>query len=300
MFGPIDFLIDNMMLPFLKFSYASIFPNYAIGIILLTILIKVLLYPLTQKQFHSMKAMQKLQPKMKELREKHKKDPQKLQQEMLSLYKETGINPLGGCLPMLVQLPFLFALFYTMSSDKFKVLISEEGVFPGLFSFWLPNLSEPDNLFILPIVIGIATYTSQKLTPMTTDSPQTKVVISYADPSVNHKGIIYRASNWLYQGNEIGAADAYMYRYPNTDNWLSDRAIGEQLGTNGLKGVLDKIPDMEYKKKLRKHRYIYFLCSKKEKKRLINNLKHPLVDYHHHDNDEMIPKVEKKYWELNG
>ena len=120
---------------------------------------------------------------------------------------------------------------------------------------------------------------SQTLKMLKKDSPQTKVVISYADPGANHKGIIYRASNWLYQGNDIGMGDAYMYRYPNTDNWLSDRAIGEQLGTNGLKGVLDKIPDMEYKKKLRKHRYIYFLCSKKEKKRLMGELKHPLLEY---------------------
>ena len=120
---------------------------------------------------------------------------------------------------------------------------------------------------------------SQTLKMLKNDSPQTKVVISYADPGANHKGIIYRASNWLYQGNDIGMGDAYMYRYPNTDNWLSDRAIGEQLGTNGLRGVLQKVPDMEYRKKLRKHRYIYFLCSKKEKKRLIKELKHPLVDY---------------------
>jgi len=120
---------------------------------------------------------------------------------------------------------------------------------------------------------------SQTLKMLKKDSPQTKVVISYADPGANHKGIIYRASNWLYQGNDIGMGDAYMYRYPNTDNWLSDRAIGEHLGTNGLRGVLHKVPDMEYRKKLRKHRYIYFLCSKKEKKRLIKELKHPLVDY---------------------
>ena len=120
---------------------------------------------------------------------------------------------------------------------------------------------------------------SQTLKMLKKDSPQTKVVISYADPGANHKGIIYRASNWLYQGNDIGMGDAYMYRYPNTDNWLSDRAIGEQLGTNGLQGVLSKVPDMEYRKKLRKHRYIYFLCGKKEKKRLIKKLKHPLVDY---------------------
>ena len=120
---------------------------------------------------------------------------------------------------------------------------------------------------------------SQTLKMLKKDSPQTKVVISYADPGANHKGIIYRASNWLYQGNDIGMGDAYMYRYPNTDNWLSDRAIGEQLGTNGLRGVLQKVPDMEYRKKLRKHRYIYFLCSKKEKKRLVGDLKHPLLSY---------------------
>ena len=120
---------------------------------------------------------------------------------------------------------------------------------------------------------------AQTLKMLKKDSPQTKVVISYADPSANHKGIIYRASNWLYQGKNIGAADAYMYRYPNTDKWFSDRAIGEQLGTNGLKAVLRKVPDMEYRKKLRKHRYIYFLCSKKEKKRLMGELKHPLISY---------------------
>jgi len=120
---------------------------------------------------------------------------------------------------------------------------------------------------------------SQTLKMLKKDSPQTKVVISYADPGANHKGIIYRASNWLYQGNDIGMGDAYMYRYPNTDNWLSDRAIGEQLGTNGLRGVLHKVPDMEYRKKLRKHRYIYFLCNRKEKKRLIKELKHPLLSY---------------------
>jgi len=141
---------------------------------------------------------------------------------------------------------------------------------------------------------------SQTLKMLKKDSPQTKVVISYADRNEKHKGIIYRASNWLYQGFEIGRLDAFMYRYPNTKEWLTDRAIGERLGTNSLHGVLDKVPNMEYKVKFRKHRYLYFLCNKREKKRLIKELKHPLVDYHHHDNDEMIPKVEKKYWELQG
>ena len=141
---------------------------------------------------------------------------------------------------------------------------------------------------------------AQTLKMLKKDSPQTKVVISYADRNVNHKGIIYRATNWLYQGFDIGRGDAFMYRYPGTKEWLTDRAIGSKLGTNSLHGVLKKIPDMEYKVKFRKHRYLYFLCSKKDKKKLIKELKHPLVHYHHHDNDEMTPKVEKKYWELNG
>ena len=114
------------------------------------------------------------------------------------------------------------------------------------------------------------------------DSSDTKVVISYADPTEKHKGIIYRASNWYYQGRDIGLAGgckSYMYRYPGTDKWLSDRAIGGKLGSNGLEYVLSKVPDMEYKKKEVKHRYIYFLCNRGEKKRLIKHLKHPLVKY---------------------
>ena len=165
--GPIDFLIENIMIPFLKFSYQNIYGNYAIAIILLTIVIKLILYPLTHKQFTSMKKMQVLQPQFKALKEKFKKNPQKLQQEMISLYKEHGVNPLSGCLPMLVQLPFLFALFYTMTSDSFKSLLSDTTVFPGLTAIWLPNLTEPDSLFILPIIIGVATYLSQKHSPST-------------------------------------------------------------------------------------------------------------------------------------
>ena len=120
---------------------------------------------------------------------------------------------------------------------------------------------------------------SQTLKMLKTDAPQVKVVVSYADPGENHKGIIYRATNWLYQGSEIGGGDSYMYQYPNSDVWLSDRAMSDRLGTNGLRGVLKIIPDMKYKRKLRKYRYLYFLCSKKLKKQLIKKLKHPLLDY---------------------
>ena len=120
---------------------------------------------------------------------------------------------------------------------------------------------------------------SQTLKMLKKDSPQTKIVISYADRGENHIGTIYRASNWLYQGYKIGRGSAYMYKYPNTEVWLTDRAIGDQLGSNALPKVLEKVPDMEYKIKYRKHRYIYFLCSKKEKKRMISILKHPIRSY---------------------
>ena len=174
--NPITFLVNNFMLPFLSFSYENIYPNYGFGIILLTILVKLALYPLTHKQFESMKRMQVLHPKMKAIQEKYKKDPKRLQQETIKLYKDEKINPLSGCLPMLVQLPFLLALFYAMNSEAFKTMIFQPNVFSGLTSFWLPDLSLPDNLFILPIVIGVTTYLSQRLTPMTKDATQQRIM----------------------------------------------------------------------------------------------------------------------------
>jgi hypothetical protein len=141
---------------------------------------------------------------------------------------------------------------------------------------------------------------AQTLKMLKKDSPQTKVVISYADRGENHKGIIYRASNWLYQGYKIGRGSAYMYKYPNTDVWLTDRAIGDQLGSNALDKVLAKVPDMEWKIKYRKHRYIYFICNRKEKKRLINNLKHPIRSYDWSCDCEMTCVCDWEEGILNG
>ena len=122
------FLTIAIMLPFLNFSYHNIYPNFGFGIIILTIIVKLLLYPLTKQQFESMKRMQEMMPTFKKIREKHKDNPQKLQQETMKIYKEHKINPLGGCLPMLIQLPFLFALFYTMNSENFATLISSGNI----------------------------------------------------------------------------------------------------------------------------------------------------------------------------
>ncbi len=168
--GILSPIIDGFILPFLKASYLVI-PNYGIGIILLTLLIKLLFYPLTKKQFESMKSMQVLQPKLKALQEKYKKNPQQLQGEMMKLYKQEKVNPLGGCLPILVQIPIFFAFFYTMTSDAFVALISQEGVYSGFIPYWINYLDKPDPFYILPLFIGLSTYLTQKFSPSLATGP---------------------------------------------------------------------------------------------------------------------------------
>ncbi len=136
-----------------------------IGIILLTLLIRGALYPLTKKQTQSMIAMRELQPKLKALQEKYKNKPEEYQKRMLELYKAEGVNPLGGCLPLLVQLPFLYALFYVLRTYGF------EGSDPN-FLIW--NLTQNDPYYILPILSGVTTYLQSMLT--VTD-PSQKVIM---------------------------------------------------------------------------------------------------------------------------
>ena len=157
-FGPIRFLSESFMLPFLEFSYQQIFANYGVAIILLTILIKVVFFPLMNKQYLSMKKMQAVAPMMTEIREKYKKQPEKMQKEVMKLYKEHNVNPFQGCLPMLLQIPFFFAIYSTIMGDTFTAMLSEPGVNMGLFSFWLSNLSVPDATFILPIILAYFTF----------------------------------------------------------------------------------------------------------------------------------------------
>ena len=158
-----DYLINSLMIPFLEFSYANIYPNYGVAIIVLTLIIKVIFYPLTQKQFQNMKEMQTIQPEIKKLQEKYKDNPKKQQEAMVKLWKEKKINPLSGCLPMLIQMPFFLAIFYTIKSDTFLQIIADPNVPTGLFSFWLNDLGNPDTSFILPTIIAVSTYLGQKL-----------------------------------------------------------------------------------------------------------------------------------------
>lgn len=124
----------QVMLMSLDFFF-QITRNYGVAIILLTLAIKAAFWNMTAKQYESMAAMRKMQPKMKAIQEKHKKDPQKMNQELMVLYKEHGVNPFSGCLPMLVQLPILIMLFTMLNSNEF--LAKTE----GKAFLWLKDIS---------------------------------------------------------------------------------------------------------------------------------------------------------------
>ena len=109
--------------------------------------------PLSVKQIKSTAKMGSIQPEMKKVQEKYKKDPQKSQQEVMKLYKENGVNPMGGCLPMLIQMPILFALFAVFQKLNFQ----------SAGFLWMPDLTKADPLYILPILSTVTTYFSSKL-----------------------------------------------------------------------------------------------------------------------------------------
>lgn len=146
--------ISKLILKLLKFIY-SLIPNYGIAIIILSVILKFVFYPLTHKSFTAAQKMQQVQPMLKEVQAKYKGNPQKLQKETMKLYKEHGVSPLGGCLPLLIQFPFLFALYPVLQST---IELRHAG-----FIFWLKDLSIPDPYYILPILMGITMFFQQKL-----------------------------------------------------------------------------------------------------------------------------------------
>ena len=155
--------------------------NYGIDIILLTILIKILFYPLTQKSMASMKKMQDLQPIIVKLKEKYKGDAARLNQETMGLYKTYKINPLSGCLPMLLQIPVFIALY--------KGLLVTIELRHSPFFLWINDLSAPEHLWdiavagytipirLLPLLMGVSMFFQQKLTPAAGDPNQQKIMM---------------------------------------------------------------------------------------------------------------------------
>ena len=153
-------------------------PNYGIAIILLTVITKVLFFPLTIKSMTSMKAMQALQPQINALRSKYRSDPQRLQRETMELYRVHKVNPLGGCLPMVVQIPIFYALY-----DALSVSVDLQGApficFGHLFGvdLWICDLSRHDPTYVLPILMGVSMFVQQKMTPVMGDPRQAKMML---------------------------------------------------------------------------------------------------------------------------
>ena len=156
------------MLITLRFLYGYVH-NYGMAIILLTILIKLIFWPLGNKSYKSMKEMQKLQPKMVELREKYKNDKARLSQESMALYKTHHVNPMGGCLPMVVQIPVFFGLY--------KALLYAIELRHAPFFWWIQDLSAKDPYYITPLVMGATMFIQQKMTPTGADPMQAKIML---------------------------------------------------------------------------------------------------------------------------
>jgi len=162
--------------------------NYGLAIILITLAIKIVLYPLTVKQIKGMKAMQELQPKMKELQEKYKGNPEKLNKEMASLYKDSGVNPLSGCLPLLVQMPILMGIFFAIRDYQYAHVPS---------FLWMTDLSQPDPIYILPILSAVTTYIQQKQTS-TDMNQQTKMMMNIMPIFIGYISITFPGGLVLY------------------------------------------------------------------------------------------------------
>jgi len=134
--------------------------NYGLVIIILTLFVKLLLYPLYMKQMTSTAKMSAVQPKMKAIQDKYANDKEMMNQKLSELYKEEKFNPMGGCLPMLIQMPIIFGLFALLQSPLQFMGDNDSMIFAVHQSFlWMPDLSQPDR-WILPILAGIATYIS--------------------------------------------------------------------------------------------------------------------------------------------
>jgi YidC/Oxa1 family membrane protein insertase len=164
--------LTKIFLWLLRALYALI-PNYGVAIILLTILVRLVTAPLTARQMNSMKRMQALQPRIKAMQEKYAGDKPKLSEETMKLYRESGVNPLGGCLPILLQFPVFVGLYYALQSS----IELRQAPFFG----WINDLSAPETLFtipgldlpvrILPLVMGASMVLQQKLSPQTSMDP---------------------------------------------------------------------------------------------------------------------------------
>ena len=182
-FGWFDIIAKPLLVTLRFFNkYVS---NYGLSIILLTILIKILFWPLTHKSYKSMKEMRKLQPMMAKIREKYKNNKQEMQKQLMNLYKTYKINPMGGCLPMVVQIPVFFAFYRILPSSielrhaPFVLWINDLSAPERLlsFSFKIPFMAPPYGIPVMTLLMGASMFLQQKMTPSPGDPAQAKMMM---------------------------------------------------------------------------------------------------------------------------
>lgn len=187
--SPLSSIVQQVV-TFLYSLTASIgFPSYGLAIIIMTIIVKLILYPLTAKQISSTKSMMDLQPKMKAIQEKYKNDKVLLNQKLAELYKDQGINPLAGCLPLLVQMPIMIGIFYGIRDFSY--------VGPNNF-LWIQNISQPDPLFILPVLSALTTFIQSKQSMPDTSSAQNKMMLYFMPIFIGYISFQFPAGLVLY------------------------------------------------------------------------------------------------------
>ncbi|AJE04755.1 membrane protein insertase YidC [Geobacter pickeringii] len=162
-------VLAKPLLHALKFFYHYV-GNYGVAIIIITVILKILFYPLTHSSYKSMKQMQKLQPKMQELREKYKNDREAMNRAIMELYQTHKVNPVGGCLPMIVQIPVFFALY--------KALMFSIELRHAPFFLWIQDLAAKDPYYVTPIIMGVTMVVQQKMTPSQMDPVQQKMMMA--------------------------------------------------------------------------------------------------------------------------
>ena len=177
--------------------------NWGWAIILFTLLVKLVLFPLSYKGMMSMQKLKDLAPKMKELKEKYSKDPAKMNQQMMELYKKHGANPMGGCLPMLLQIPVFFALY--------RVLLNADEMQGAPWIGWIVNLADKDPYYILPILMGASMFLQQKITPNTMTDPLQQKIFQYFPVIMTFFFLTFPAGLVLYwfTNNVLSIAQQY-------------------------------------------------------------------------------------------
>lgn len=191
-----DFLaniVQQVLTVLYNFTESMGIPNLGLAIVIMTIIIKLIMYPLTQKQIQSTKAMMELQPKMKALQEKYKDDKQRLNMELANLYKTEGVNPLAGCLPLLIQMPIMIGIFYGIRDYDYAA-------HPEIVTsfLWLKDISLADPTYVLPVLSALTTFIQTKQTMPDTGNAQGKIMGYFMPLFIGYISLTFPAGLVLY------------------------------------------------------------------------------------------------------